>query len=44
VHALPTLVTIPGLFGKPIDIWLGTILALLVVPQVLPGGCALWVY
>jgi hypothetical protein len=33
----PVLVTVPLLFGKPINIWLGLLLALLVVLQVLLG-------
>ena len=35
---LPTLVTIPFVFGKPVNIWLGMALAVLVVLQVLVGA------
>ena len=37
MSAPPVLVTVPFLFGKPINVWLGLILAALVVLQVLLG-------
>lgn len=38
MSALPTMATIPLLFGKPVNIWLGMVLAVLVVLQVLLGA------
>jgi hypothetical protein len=34
---LPTLVTRPFVFGKPVNIWLGTVLAVLLALRVLLG-------
>jgi hypothetical protein len=38
MSALPMSVTIPLVFGKPVNIWLGMVLAVLIVLQVLLGA------